>query len=785
MHKKLNRYQMKKKVLIYPALMAALAGLSVNAASAKSAEPEADFIDIFSTGHPVLQSMLNAEAKAEQEKAQQESEENASLAREKELEERAAEEEKKKKEQEISDLQKALHFSEFLLRMRKAPILIGEIKGNEYSDAFPNGPEAERESETEPDSESESGPAAETEPAVESESGPATETEPVIESESETESGEEAGREAESEPASVTETGSEEESEPEPETKTGSEKESEQASETMPAVESESETGSESETESEPESGNEAGRASGPETGPETETGSEAESDEETETAPDRGAESGSEADTEAETETESTDDPLTALNPELAEAFRTDLGGLVADAMNETEAETEAESAETADSEEDEAAGEKADAGRKEADSDSKKPVSGGKEADSDDEETASDRKNAEADAGILEESETEWESVSASDIEVSSEAESEIIFTPVEMGSGINTTIPLPEETDAAVQEAAAVEAGAEAQEPSPEGSTEAGGESRPETDPNAAGESEAAQAEVPAQDIRPRHAAIAVPQIQNMNSARICLYDYRMLRSYPLAVLPKDMHILYDQIRETVSVCDGTWSVYIGNLSTGQALVVGDRPMKSASVMKLFIMAAVYDQIDQGNLERTEETVSLIRSMITDSSNEAANRLLLKLGDGSYAEGVAAVNRFVQLHGYSSGTHEYNGFQDSSSYVDPSHFNQIMAKDIGLLLSRVYYREFISRSVCNEIESMMLDQKTRYKIPKGIPEGILVGNKTGEMDSVQNDAAVIYGRNVDFVVVVLSMDVWDKDAACQDIQEISRIAYDFFED
>ena len=204
-----------------------------------------------------------------------------------------------------------------------------------------------------------------------------------------------------------------------------------------------------------------------------------------------------------------------------------------------------------------------------------------------------------------------------------------------------------------------------------------------------------------------------------------------------------------------------------------------------MKSVSVMKLFIMAAVYDQIDQGNLERTEETVSLLRSMIIDSSNEAANRLLLKLGDGSYAEGVAAVNRFVQLHGYSSGTHEYNGFQDSSSYVDPSHFNQIMAKDIGLLLSRIYYREFISRAVCNEIESMMLDQKTRYKIPKGIPEGILVGNKTGEMDSVQNDAAVIYGRDVDFVIVVLSMDVWDKDTACQDIQEISRIAYDFFED
>ena len=751
MHKKLNRYQMKKKDLIYPALMAALAGLSVNAASAKSAEPETDYIDLFSTGHPVLQSMLNAEAKAEQEKEQRESEENAALAREKELEERAAEEEKKKKEQEISDLQKALHFSEFLLRMRKAPILIGEIKGNEYSDAFPNGPEAESESETEPESEAGSELTSETE----------------------------AGSEAESEQESETKRSSEVESETEFETEPDSEAESETESEQEPESKTEFEAGQRSELGSETES--EAGQRSEPE----SETESEAEPD--------------SELESETESETEPDSEP--ALNPELAEALSTDLGGLVADAMNETEAETEAESAETSDSEDAEPAGEEADAGRKEADSDSKETVSGSKEtdsddketvsgakeADSDDKETVSDKKNAEADAAIPEETETEmeWDSVSASDIEGSSEEESEIIFTPVEMGSGINTTIPLPEETDAAVQGAAAVEADAGSQEASPEGSTEAGSENKAETDPNAVSESETAQTEAPAQDIRPRHAAIAVPQIQNMNSARICLYDYRMLRSYPLAVLPKDMHILYDKIRNTVSSYNGTWSVYIGNLSTGQALIVGDRPMKSASVMKLFIMAAVYDQIDQGNLERTEETVSLLRSMIIDSSNEAANRLLLKLGDGSYAEGVAAVNRFVQLHGYSSGTHEYNGFQDSSSYVDPSHFNQIMAKDIGLLLSRIYYREFISRAVCNEIESMMLDQKPRYKIPKGIPEGILVGNKTGEMDSVQNDAAVIYGRDVDFVIVVLSMDVWDKDTACQDIQEISRIAYDFFED
>ena len=284
MHKKLYRYQMKKKVLIYPALMAALAGLSVNAASAKSAEPETDYIDLFSTGHPVLQSMLNAEAKAEQEKEQRESEENAALAREKEAEALAAkaEEEKKKKEQEISELQKALHFSEFLLRMRQAPILIGEIKGNEYSDAFPNGPEAESESETEPESEAGSELTSETE----------------------------AGSEAESEQESETKRSSEVESETEFETEPDSEAESETESEQEPESKTEFEAGQRSELGSETES--EAGQRSEPE----SETESEAEPD--------------SELESETESETEPDSEP--ALNPELAEALSTDLGGLVAE---------------------------------------------------------------------------------------------------------------------------------------------------------------------------------------------------------------------------------------------------------------------------------------------------------------------------------------------------------------------------------------------------------------------------------------------------------------------
>ena len=269
---------------------------------------------------------------------------------------------------------------------------------------------------------------------------------------------------------------------------------------------------------------------------------------------------------------------------------------------------------------------------------------------------------------------------------------------------------------------------------------------------------------------------------PDIKGYNDARVSLYDYRMLRDYPLPSLPRDLHTLYDQIRTTVAGYSGTWSVYVENLSTRQALIVGDQPMKSASVMKLFVMAAVYEQIDSGKIDRTEEVVSLLHDMISNSSNEAANRLLLLLGNGDYAKGIRAVNRYISSHGYSKDTREYNGFEDDAAVVDGSHFNQINAKDIGLLLEHVYSRSFISRNVCNEIEDMMLNQATRYKIPRGLPDDVEVANKTGEMDTVENDAALVFGGRTDFILVVLSED-WDsKNTAQEEIQDLAGMVYNY---
>ena len=42
------------------------------------------------------------------------------------------------------------------------------------------------------------------------------------------------------------------------------------------------------------------------------------------------------------------------------------------------------------------------------------------------------------------------------------------------------------------------------------------------------------------------------------------------------------------------------------------------------------------------------------------------------------------------------------------------------------------------------------LLLGQERDYKIPAGVPEHVTVANKTGETDTCQHDAAIVFGES-----------------------------------
>ena len=359
---------------------------------------------------------------------------------------------------------------------------------------------------------------------------------------------------------------------------------------------------------------------------------------------------------------------------------------------------------------------------------------------------------KDPDAESAYMDETETEW-------VE---ETETEPEIWPVEMGEPLWS---------------ASASGDTAGDTPAQEPQTEAATEGSAESEENA--QTAETETSLPAQ----KRGMLTVPDLQSVNIARIHPFDYRMLRSYPLPTIPKDMHRLYDEVQELVSGFEGDWSVYVQNLSTNQTMVLNDRPMMSASVMKLYIMETVYESFENGTMPRNEDTVYLLRNMIINSSNESSNKLLRLLGGDDLAAGIAKVNDFIRRHGYTPETVIYNGFQDPEANIDPDHFNEVRARDVGQLLAGIYKREFISRKVCNEIEQMMLDQATRFKIPRGVPEGVEVGNKSGETSDTANDSAFVYSPDIDYILVVLSHGWTSENAANENVVKVSQLVYNFF--
>ena len=65
---------------------------------------------------------------------------------------------------------------------------------------------------------------------------------------------------------------------------------------------------------------------------------------------------------------------------------------------------------------------------------------------------------------------------------------------------------------------------------------------------------------------------------------------------------------------------------------------------------------------------------------------------------------------------------------------------------------------------------------------KIPAGLPDGVTVANKTGELDRVENDAAVVLTENSPYILCVMSENLGDTASARQAIVSISSEVYNY---
>lgn len=237
------------------------------------------------------------------------------------------------------------------------------------------------------------------------------------------------------------------------------------------------------------------------------------------------------------------------------------------------------------------------------------------------------------------------------------------------------------------------------------------------------------------------------------------------------------------LESQVQEYMADKTGTWSVYVKNLSTAEAMAYQPQSLKGASLLKLYIMGTVYDQIEKGELSQTEEIQGLLENMITVSDNESANRLVEILGnEQGFDAGAEIVNDYIHTNGYTQTTlgHDFQAERTES----PANENMTSVLDCGKFLENIYNGTNVSEKASEEMLSYLREQQRTGKIPAGLPEGVTSANKTGEITGTENDVAIVYAENgIQYILCVMSQDISDSTAAQTVIKDLSSLVYNYF--
>lgn len=209
---------------------------------------------------------------------------------------------------------------------------------------------------------------------------------------------------------------------------------------------------------------------------------------------------------------------------------------------------------------------------------------------------------------------------------------------------------------------------------------------------------------------------------------------------------------------------------WAVGLKNLENGKTYGYNCRKvMQTASVIKVFIMGAVYDRVlypaaksQRINYQESYdgELKSLLTAMITVSDNESANQLVEILGGGDFEAGMKVVNNFCQKYGYKD-TSLGRKFMETN----PSGDNYSSAADCCRILSDIYSGKCVSRKASAQMMKLLKAQEQTWKIPAGLPKGFSSANKTGEMPEgygpgcIENDIAIIFSPYGDYILSILS--------------------------
>jgi beta-lactamase class A len=168
---------------------------------------------------------------------------------------------------------------------------------------------------------------------------------------------------------------------------------------------------------------------------------------------------------------------------------------------------------------------------------------------------------------------------------------------------------------------------------------------------------------------------------------------------------------------------------------------------------------------------NLGRRMSYRALADAMITVSSNFATNLVIERLGAKNVQATVAAMG--------ATGMRVLRGVEDNKAFEKGLN-NTTTARALLTLMEAIAKGEAVDKASSDEMAAILRRQTVNDRIPAGLPPGVPVAHKTGEITRIRHDAAIVYAPRP-FVLVVLIRGLVDARKASALAAQITRAVYD----
>lgn len=248
------------------------------------------------------------------------------------------------------------------------------------------------------------------------------------------------------------------------------------------------------------------------------------------------------------------------------------------------------------------------------------------------------------------------------------------------------------------------------------------------------------------------------------------------------------------LENTVQDVLKGASGTYAVSIKNLKNNQSYNLNEhKSFDTGSLYKLWVMAETFEQIQSGDLSEDEilsEDVSVLNSKFNIPDDQA------ELTDGTITLSVDdALNQMITIsHNYAalllteriglSSVDTFlkaNGFKESKvgiNYENPT----TTAADIALFFEKLYKGEIINKVYSDKMLEILKKQQLNDKLPKYLPDGVIMAHKTGEIEDFSHDSGIVFDKRGDYIIVTLS-ETDSPEVANEKISQVSNKVYSYF--